>query len=160
MSKVWMRGLGLVLSMTLSLALTPLAHAEAPKMIYIGKGAGGDADVYFLPDTFKQIDSRTRSADIIFSYNEPRFGLTADFQNDPNQKFISLKSTYFVHCADGTVAEGYLTQYSEPKGAGMVVGKILGGVPQEAWYLKPTVTYSEYPMEMTIPKTICDYQAH
>jgi hypothetical protein len=159
LAKPWKAGLNSGLCIALYLGLAPLAHAQTPNMIYIGKGAGGDADVYFLPDTFKQIDSRTRSAEIIFSYHEPRLGLTDDLQDDPNQKFTSLKSTYFIHCADGTVYDGYLTQYLEPKGAGVVVGKISGGMPQEAWYLKPIDLYSAYPMETTIPKTICDYKA-
>lgn len=134
-------------------------QAQTSKLVFIGRGAGGSADTYFLADTFRIIDSRTRSAEIVLSYDKPRLGLTPDYQDDPNQRFMSYKSTYYVHCADGLMATAYDTQLSEPKGEGAVVGKIEGNAPpQEAWYRKPTDIYPAFPIETTIVKTICAYK--
>ena len=161
MTTTWMMGLGRFLCPVLCMAFAPPVLAQTPTMILIGRGAGGSANAYFLADTFRQIDARTRSAEIVLSYDKPRFGMTADYKDDPEQRFMSFKSTYYVHCAEGLMATAYDRQYSEPMGAGMVVGKINSDAPpQEAWYRKPTDIYPAYPIETTTVKKICEYQPH
>lgn len=116
----------LILPVVFCLSLVPLAKAGDSNAIYIGDAAGHDARVYFLADTFKQVDANIRSAQVIYTYKESRLGLTSDFKDDPNKRYLSLKEQVYVNCDAKTNATTTMIYYSDAMGGGTVVDEIAG----------------------------------